>query len=88
MMNHKRVTIDFMQSGGGSYDIAISQKMTVKQLLQSLAASLHTSIDLNSVIKLPLKQKTMMPEDRFMDYSISNGELLVVYSEQDKKGES
>ncbi|MGR6896892.1 EsaB/YukD family protein [Rummeliibacillus sp. BSL5] len=87
-MNHKRVTIDFMQSGGGSYDIAISQKMTVKQLLQSLAASLHTSIDLNSVIKLPLKQKTMMPEDRFMDYSISNGELLVVYSEQDKKGES
>ncbi|AMW99400.1 EsaB/YukD family protein [Rummeliibacillus stabekisii] len=87
-MNHKRVTIDFMQSGGGNYDIAISQKMTVKQLLQSLAASLHTSIDLNSVIKLPLKQKTMMPEDRFMDYSISNGELLVVYSEQDKKGES
>lgn len=88
MMNHRRVTIDFMQSGGGSYDIAISQKMTVKQLLQALAASLHTSIDLNSVIKLPLKQKTMMPEDRFMDYSISNGELLVVYIEQDKKGES
>ena len=88
MMNHKRITIDFMQSGGGSYDIAISQKMTVKQLLQALSASLHTSIDLNSVIKLPLKQKTMMPEDRFMDYSISNGELLVVYIEQDKKGES
>ncbi|MGG0658410.1 EsaB/YukD family protein [Rummeliibacillus pycnus] len=81
MDNHKRITIDFSKSGGNTYDLAISTKMTVKQLLFALSTSLQEKINSNSVIKLPLKQITLQPEDQLLDCSISNGELLIVENE-------
>ncbi|HWI47374.1 MAG TPA: EsaB/YukD family protein [Rummeliibacillus sp.] len=81
MDNHKRITIDFSKSGGNTYDLAISTKMTVKQLLFALSTSLQEQINSNSVIKLPLKQITLQPEDRLLDCSISTGELLIVENE-------
>ena len=81
MDNHKRITIDFSKSGGNTYDLAISTKMTVKQLLFALSTSLQEQINSNSVIKLPLKQITLQPEDQLLDCSISNGELLIVENE-------
>lgn len=81
MNNHRRITIDFSKNGGSSYDLAISNKMTVKQLLLALSTSLNEEIDSNSVIKLPLKQKTLQPDDQLIDCSISNGELLIVENE-------
>ena len=82
MNNHVRVTIDFTHSGGGIYDLAISKKMTVKQLFIALSTSLNEKINLNSVIKLPLKQRTLQAEDRLSDGSISNGEILIIENEQ------
>ena len=86
MDKHKRITIDFSKSGGSTYDLAISTKMTVKQLLFALSTSLQEQINSHSVIKLPLKQITLQPEDQFLDCSISNGELLIVENEPTKRG--
>ncbi|WP_102692085.1 EsaB/YukD family protein [Rummeliibacillus pycnus] len=86
MDKHKRITIDFSKSGGNTYDLVISTKMTVKQLLFALSTSLQEQINSNSVIRLPLKQITLQPEDQLLDCSISNGELLIVENELTKRG--
>lgn len=83
MNNHVKVTVEFSKRGGRTYDIAISKKMTVKQLLIALKTSLHEQIDVNSVIKIPLKGKTLQSEDRLLDCYISNGELLIIEGELD-----
>ena len=83
MNNHVRVTIDFSKRGGRTYDIAISKKMTVNQLLIALENNLHEEIDMNSIIKIPLKRITLQPEDQLLDCFISNGELLIIDGEQD-----
>lgn len=79
---HVNVTLDFRHWGGSEYDLRIPVHQPIKQLLLNLADTLQVnfSTSIPYVVKVPTKNVLLADDDKPIDFKVTDGDRLVVYS--------
>lgn len=77
---HINITIDFSKWGEKQYDLRIPIHQPVKQLLMNLADTLNLDIKraVLFAVKVPAKKLLLTDDDRLVDYSVTDGDILIV----------
>ncbi|UYM81888.1 hypothetical protein OF848_16565 [Heyndrickxia coagulans] len=77
---HLNVTVDFQKWQKGRYDVRIPAHQPVRQLLSQLmdALGLDAGETRPFAVKIPAKKLVISDDDRLWDFTVANGDILVV----------
>lgn len=79
---HVNVTLDFQHWGESEYDLRIPVHQPIKQLLLNVADTLQLNLvqSIPYVVKVPTKNLLLADDDKLIDFKVTDGDRLVVYS--------